>query len=354
MRRLICSLIAAVLLLTAMPGGAIVNQERIFLQETISYLKPEEIPKTPQGIHHYLLICMDKWQNNPENPGYNDGLVILTLDEVSGRVIVTSLIRDMLVICPDGTPGRINRIIRLYGIQELLDTINSHFGLEIDKYVLMDWRHIMEIIDAAGGVDINLTSTEVNYLKGWSVPVGSTQPVLNVAGDYHLNGFAAVIYMRIRKRRASNDIDTQDFGRTFRVRTVLSNLAKGMRDADFNQAQLLLSAIIKVWDQPFDKGFTYEGIRNNGIFTWGDPPKDPNRKRYTTNISMLDLLEVTRIAFTLKSYDVEQWRLPADGTVKPYTYGSSAGQLVDFKKNRELLHTFMFPDNFIVAEETVP
>jgi hypothetical protein len=41
MRRLICSLIAAVLLLTAMPGGAIVNQERIFLQETISYLTPE-------------------------------------------------------------------------------------------------------------------------------------------------------------------------------------------------------------------------------------------------------------------------------------------------------------------------
>lgn len=351
MRRIVCGLIAAVLLLTILPGNAIVNKERIFLQETISYLKPEEIPKTPDGIHHYLLISMDKWQNNPENPGYNDGMVILTLDEVSGRVIVTSLIRDMLVIRPDGTPGRINRIIRQYGIQELLDTINSHLGLEINKYVLMDWRHIMEIVDAAGGVDINLTSTEVNYLKGWSVPIGSTKPVLQSAGDYHLNGFATVIYMRIRKRRASNDIDTQDFGRTFRVRTVLSSLARGLRDADFSQAQGLLSAIIKVWDQPFDKSFTYEGIRNNGIFTWGDPPKDPNRRRYATNISMLDMLEAARIAFALRSYDVEQWRLPADGTVEPYTYASGAGQLVDFAKNRELFHAFLFPDNFIVAEE---
>lgn len=351
MKKTISIFLSFVLLFMSIPGQRKAENEKAYVLDYISALSPDQIPRTPAGVRHYLLIGMDKWQNNPDNPGYNDGLVLLTFDELAGRVIVTSFIRDMLVIRPDGNPGRINRIVRQYGIQALLDTINTHFGLEVTKYVLMDWRHIMEIVDAAGGVDLHLTSDEVHYLQNWAVPMNSTQPVLNKAGDYHLNGFAAVIYMRIRKRRASNDIDTQDFGRTFRVRTVLSGLAGNLRDYDFNDAQDLMTKVLSIWDEPFDKQYTYPGIRNNGIFTYGTMPKDPQTRRYATNISMLDLADALRAAFLLRDAEIEQCRLPYDGTVRPYTYAGGAGQLVEFERNRELLHDFMFPESFIVVDE---
>ncbi len=79
------------------------------------------------------------------------------------------------MIRPDGTPGRINRLIRNYDVQGLVDTINRHLGLRIEKYVIMDWRHIMEIVDAMGGAKVTLTSSEVSYLKGWSVPALGNQ-----------------------------------------------------------------------------------------------------------------------------------------------------------------------------------
>lgn len=351
MKRAFSLICACVLLITCLPAFATGQNDRDYVFDSISVLPKEEIPKTPQGIEHYLLISMDKWQNNPENPGYNDGLVLLTFDSVTGRVMVTSFIRDMLVIKPDGNPARINRIVRQFDVQGLLDTINSHFGLEVKKYVLMDWRHIMEIVDAAGGADVYLTGDEVNYLKGWSVPVNSTQPVLEKAGDYHLNGFASVIYMRIRKRRASNDIDTQDFGRTYRARVILTALAKNLRGYTIGEAQDLLTKVLSIWEQPFDKNYTYPGIRNNGIFTFGDPPRDKSKKRYATNITMVEMLEAMRVAFLLRNSEIEQFRLPADGTVRPYELYGGASQLVDFEKNRELLHEFMFQKNFVVQEE---
>ena len=355
MKRLCACLMTFVLLFLCLPvEGLAQAAETAYLLKTITPLSRDQIPPSPAGVQHYLLIAMDKWQNNPENPGYNDGLVLLTFDEVSGRVMVTSIIRDLLVIKPDGVPGRINRIVRQYDPEALMDVINRHFGLQVTKYVLMDWRHIMEIVDAAGGVKVRLTSEEVNYLKHWAVPVNSTQPVLSAPGEYHLNGFAAVIYMRIRKRRTADSGETQDFGRTHRVRTVLSGIAQNLRDYSFEEAEALLNRVIAIWNEPFDKSYTYPGIRNNGIFTYGISPRSPDVKRYQTNISLLDLVEAMRVAFLLRTSEVEQLRLPFDGMVRPYVYAGGDCQLADFDKVRAQLHALMFPESFVVVDEGPP
>ncbi|HOQ63916.1 MAG TPA: hypothetical protein PKZ39_08110, partial [Clostridia bacterium] len=130
--------------------------------------------------------------------------------------------------------------------------------------------------------------------------------------------------------------------------------AADLDDLSPKQAQELLSQILNIWNQPFDKSYTYPGIRNNGIFTYGTPPRDPQTKRYMTNISMMDLMEAVRVAFLLRHSEIEQWRLPVDGTVEPFTYAGGAGQLMDFEKNRQLLHDFMFPESFLVVEEDAP
>lgn len=353
MKRLLCLCLILMLALPAPLALADNRDQRLYLLDHIKPLDEADIPPTPSGVHHFLLIGMDKWQNNMDDLGYNDGLVLLTMDEKTGRVIVTSIIRDSLVIRPDGNPGRINRIIREYGVQGLLDTINRHFGLQVEKYVMMDWRHIMEIIDAVGGVDVPLTSGEINYLKHWSVPVSSTEPVLDRPGNYHLNGFATVIYMRIRRTRASSDAETDihDLGRTFRVRLVLSHIADKISGYSFAEAQNLLAGILKIWEEPFDRAYTYPGIRNNNIFRFNPPaPETAAKKRADTNITFSDALNALSVAFALRGNQVEQCRLPFDGTFQAYEYAKSACQLMDFEANRAKLKDFMFPDSFIVAD----
>lgn len=280
----------------------------------ISVLNEGEIPPTPAGMKHYLLVCLDKWV---EDFGNSDGMVLLSLDETSGRVIITSLVRDMLVQRPNNRYGKLTGVTKDYGIEGLIETISRHFGIKIDKYILMGWKQVQTIVDAAGGVDLEVTNAEANYLRRYAISPTSTSPRMYRAGMYHFKGHAAVIYMRIRNVPALNG-DTYDFGRTFRARYVLSTIAKSLSDISYEKARALLDAV--------------------------------SQNILKTNLSLYEMLETFNVAFTLRASPVEQFRLPVKGSYKPFTYGESKTQLVDFEINREALWEFLFENVFVVSE----
>ena len=147
--------------------------------ETIPY---EELPPAIDGQHHYLLLCVDQWTGKPHNLGNTDGIVIVTLDTRAHRVMLTSIIRDALVERPDGVIGRINYIAKNYGPEALCKVISQHVGVKIEKYLLFDFSQIASIVDFLGGVDIEITSTESNYLQRYAIPKDSTTPRLRGAG----------------------------------------------------------------------------------------------------------------------------------------------------------------------------
>ncbi|HHT15674.1 MAG TPA: LCP family protein [Clostridiales bacterium] len=313
MRRLTCLLLSLIMLCSS--ALAITQREDVL--NKISVLSPEQIPATPEGMHHYLLLCMDSWNAKLHNLSNSDGMVLFSVDEATGRLMITSFIRDMLVIYPDGKPGRLTHIVKKFGVQGLIDTINRHFGIQIDKYILMDWGQVQAIVDAAGGVKLNVTNAEASYLKNYAISSSSTTPSMTYGGDYYFTGHAAVIYMRMRKVRASNG-ETQDFGRTFRTRYVLSQLADSLRDISYEEAEKLLDAILS--------------------------------NTLDTNLTVTDALEAFNTIWNLRHSPLETNRLPYDGTVHPYEYYGGAGQLLDFEINRELLADFLFQQSFVVND----
>ena len=93
-------IIAVLLILClSLPVCALAQQD----PKPIATYAPQDIPKTPEGVHHYLLLCADTWKcdiNNMDN--YTDGIMLVTVDTVAHRIMLTSFIRDMLVLRPDG------------------------------------------------------------------------------------------------------------------------------------------------------------------------------------------------------------------------------------------------------------
>lgn len=283
----------------------------------IDVLDPAVIPPTPKGMHHYLLVCMDSWAARLNRLGYSDGMVLVTVDESTQRIIATSFIRDMLVLHPDDKPGRLTYIVKEYGVQGLIDTINRHFGLNIEKYILMDWSQVSSIVDAVGGVQLTVTDGEAGYLKRYAISPSSTKPAMAGAGDYLFSGHAAVIYMRTRRVPASNG-DPHDIGRTYRTRLVLSSIADSLKDVSYEKAQKIL-----------------ESVTANIL---------------QTNLSAGDLLDAFNMVFAMRGTPVEMFRLPINGTFRSFDYYGGASQLMDFAPNREALQDFLFRQTFIVTE----
>ena len=253
MKRIFILMLTAILLLSAVPQGLADDTP-----DPIPVIAKEDLSPTPKGLHHYMLICVDSWNADLTKPEdlYTDGMILVTVDENAHRVMLTIFVRDMLIQRPDGKYGRINNILRLMspkgdgkqGIQMLIDTLNSHFDLQIEKFIVVDFKQVENIVDAIGGVDIHLKSRERTRIES----LGASLPPENADGTTHLKGYAAVMYMRIRKVVTAEYLhadgrtysDTQEMGRNYRDSVVLSAIAEKLKDITPQDAMKLLDVIL--------------------------------------------------------------------------------------------------------------
>lgn len=188
---------------------------------------------------------------NSEFRGLSDVTMILTVDNKHNTVKMTSVLRDSLVnIEGDGYGGayydwntKINAAYSLGGPELAIRTLNQNFGLRIEDYVTINFVNMAAIVDAFGGVEMEVTYDEIeeinlnlsnliwevedqkntdyaNGIEGANYPQVVDSDFMYATGDvdtYLLNGNQAVSYGRIRNIGS-------DFGRVERQQKVLTAL----------------------------------------------------------------------------------------------------------------------------------
>ncbi|MBR3763044.1 MAG: LCP family protein [Clostridia bacterium] len=307
MKRILALLLAAVMLLPCLCALA-------DTPKPIEVIPYDQLPETRDGMHHYLLLCVDQWRSNPSNLGNSDGIMILTLDTRANRIMLTSLIRDALVVRPDGVIGRVNYIAKNYSPEALCKVLSEHLGIRIEKYVLFDFQQIANIVDYMGGVEITVDASEARYLREYPLDAHQTEPKMNRAGTYLFTGRAAVIYMRIRKAGGGGD-----FTRTQRARTVLSTLADKCRVMTYDQARDLVDIV----------------AANTTM----------------TNMTLEDMVYAMELAYSLRSCVIEELRIPQEDAVSPISYAGMSVQEIDWIKSREDVADYMECSWLVIDDE---
>ncbi len=308
MKRIVAFFLMLMMTLTILPVLAAADTQPTPI-ETIPY---DQIPPNRDGIHHYLLLCMDHW--NGGTNGNSDGIVLLTFDTRANRIMLTSFTRDSLVVRPDGKIGRINYIVKDWGPEALCKVISTHLNIKVDKYVIFNFQQVANIVDYMGGVEIEIDANEANYLRKYPLSPSQTTPSMGRAGTYLFTGRAAVIYMRIRK--ADNG---GDFMRTQRVRNVLSILADKCRVMTYDQAKALLDSVVE--------------------------------NATTTNMTAEDLVKALDQAFSLRSCVIEELRLPVNGGYKQIRYAGMSVQDIDWNMSRAAMEDYLECSWLVIEKE---
>ena len=171
--------------------------------------------------------------------GNSDSIMILSLNTVTKKVKIISVMRDSFVpITYNGktTYSKINSAYAKGGPELAIKTLNKAFGLDISEYATVNFFGMVDIIDAIGGIDAELTDAEVQPKSQFrhgingciaeictQLGLDAQKHYVTEPGKQHLNGIQAVAYSRIRY--VANIWGTNnDYGRTDRQRYVMEQL----------------------------------------------------------------------------------------------------------------------------------
>lgn len=195
-------------------------------------------PETGENIINILLIGQDAREG--ETRARSDSMILCTINKSAKTLTMSSFMRDMYVQIPGYRDNRINVSYALGGMTLLEECIEKNFGIQVDGNVEVDFSGFQKIIDLLGGVEIELTKAEADYLNrrgNWDIEDNAGTWSLT-AGVNKLNGSQALAYSRVR------NVGNGDFGRTNRQRTVLNALMEKAKTMSVTQLNNLLQEIL--------------------------------------------------------------------------------------------------------------
>ncbi len=204
-------------------------------------------------ITNIALFGLDAREN--EDVGRSDALMILTVDQRHGKLKITSILRDSEVIIDGYGSDKITHAYAYGGPELAIKTLNQNYNLDIEDYVTVNFIQMAEIVDAFGGVEINVTDdemTEINNNLAMQQAESADANILDSdylsqSGDLLLNGNQAVAYARIRH------LDSDDV-RASRQQEVLMGLVQRLKSKNILEYPNLIRKVMPMCETSLDFG----------------------------------------------------------------------------------------------------
>lgn len=214
----------------------------------------------PQDVFHKdnLLVLLEgldyDWTDKDQETSKasrSDVIQAVNLDFVNRRVYELSVPRDMDAVMPNGRETKINQAQSDGGIKEAQSVIAKWLGIPaFDRYVILRISSTKTIINAIGGIDINVQNSDPKdnstmvYDDNWGHLHIHLKP-----GFQHLNGEQAVGYARFRHDWCSDPC------RIKRQQQVLKAAVAKLKGNKFNTA-LHIGDLIAAFGQAVDTNLT--------------------------------------------------------------------------------------------------
>lgn len=262
---------------------------------------PSDLPDMEdQGKEVINLMLVGQDARPGEAAQRSDSMILMTFNRKTGEITLTSFLRDQYVQIPGFGNTKLCHAYSYGGMTLLNQTIENHYGVQIDGNVTFNFEGFEKIIDQLGGVEIELTAKEAKALNDlvagkWSLKEGKQT----------LTGLQALRYSRLRH------IDS-DFQRTERQRKVILSIFDAYKNCTLTEMLTILEEMMPL---------------------------------ITTNIPKAEIYGYAFNLFPMLSGgQMKSQQMPAAGTFQSGLIKVSEGYMascqynIDFAANREILN----------------
>lgn len=305
-------------------AGAVLVASKLSKIETVTLdtdkLNLSEAAQEPRergtGYLNVALFGVDSREGELEKDTRSDTIMIASLNRETLEVKISSVFRDTLLEQSDGTLNKANAAYSFGGPEAAIGMLNKNLDMDITHYVTVNFDALIDVIDAVGGVEIDVQPEEIKYICSYALEImnvtgresiGVTEP-----GPQVLNGIQATAYSRIRYTAGD------DFKRAERQRDVLTKVIEKVQGAS-------LSQINKIIDKVFPE--------------------------VSTNFTLAEIIDYARDVFDYKL--VETTGFPFDKSTGTLTNIGSTVIPVTLESNVKKLHQFFFGEDGYVPSSKV-
>ena len=246
------------------------------------------------GYINILLVGQDRRPG--EGRQRSDSMILCSFNVEKEKFSMISFLRDTYVYIPGWGSEKLNAAYAHGGFKCLNETLAVNFGVAVDAGVEVDFSGFEQIIDLLGGVSINITQKEADYMRtNWGIDLP--------AGNNRLNGNQALYYSRIRKL----DMDAK---RAERQRKVLTSLINEYKNKSIPEMLDILDDVLPM---------------------------------VTTTMSNQEIVGYAMEIFPMLSKtEIKNQQIPAAGTYTDMTVGKvTATKVADMEANRQILRDLL-------------
>lgn len=171
---------------------------------------------------NYAFFGIDSQTGSMSDRGNrSDSIIVVSINNSTKEVKLLSIYRDTFLSI-NGKYSKINAAYSWGGPELAISTINRNLDLNIEKYATVNFKILANIVDAVGGIEVNVDKSIIknlnSYIKDMNRINGGNSSTIKSAGTYTLDGNQAVAYSRIRYTAGG------DLARAGRQREVLEQI----------------------------------------------------------------------------------------------------------------------------------
>lgn len=177
------------------------------------------------------LFGVDSREGQLEKSTRTDSIMIASINLETNEVKLCSVFRDTYLNLTTDSYNKCNSAYAKGGPRQAINMLNTNLDLNIDDFVTVGFKGVVETVDSLGGVSIDISDAEIGYLNDYQFCIAEdlglpTYTKVQSEGIQTLNGLQACAYCRIRYTAGD------DFKRAERQRNVVEQMINKAKVAD--------------------------------------------------------------------------------------------------------------------------
>ncbi len=251
-------------------------------EEAISQSIAENVVnnETMTGYTNIALFGVDSREEELTKNTRSDSIIIASINNETGEVKLCSVYRDTYLNLSNDTYTKCNAAYAQGGPLQAISMLNMNLDMDIEDFITIGFRGLTDVVDALGGVTIDVTDAEISHLNNYQSTMAQELKLQYVpvtsSGVQTLNGLQATAYCRIRYTAGD------DFKRAERQRTVLMACLEKAQGMSYAQLETVANSAFKETYTSLDISEILELLKNIAKYKVVDSNGFPYEEMRTT------------------------------------------------------------------------